>query len=127
MAYLSSSSLSGNNVVNLEGEDLGSIKDFMIDTESGEVVYAVLSFGGFLGMGDKNFAIPLETLHVDKENHRFILDIQKERLENAPGFDDDNWPRTADPTFVDDVYRHYDLQPYSERRRPYTSRRVATM
>lgn len=115
MAILSASSLQGNQVVNLEGEDLGSIKDFMIDTETGRVVYAVLSFGGFLGLGDKLFAIPLESMRVDTENHRFMLDVPKERLENAPGFDKDNWPKTTDRAFVDQVYMHYGHGSYSER------------
>jgi sporulation protein YlmC with PRC-barrel domain len=112
---LSTSTLSGNNVVNFEGRDLGYVKDFMIDTENGQVIYAVLSFGGFLGMGDKLFAVPLDAMKVDTENHRFMFDMDKERLENAPGFDKDNWPSHADRTFVDDVYSHYDLPSYYER------------
>lgn len=112
---LSTSTLSRNNVVNFDGRDLGHVKDFMIDTENGQVIYAVLSFGGFLGMGDKLFAVPIEAMKVDQENHRFMLDMDKERLENAPGFDKDNWPSHADPTFVDEVYSHYELPSYSER------------
>jgi sporulation protein YlmC with PRC-barrel domain len=107
MAVLSTSSLTGNAVVNLAGEDLGKITDFMLDTDSGEVVYAVLSFGGFLGMGDKLFAVPLEAMRLDTENHRFMIDLDKERLENAPGFDKDHWPRTADHSFEAQVYDYY--------------------
>mgnify|MGYP006218921001 CR=1 FL=1 len=107
---LSSSSLSSNPVKNLEGEDLGKIEDFMIDTETGEVEYAVLSFGGFLNMGDKLFAIPWQALEVDKENECFILNVDKDRLENAPGFDKDNWPDMADSKFRDRVYNHYGLE-----------------
>jgi len=115
MAILSSSSLTGDKVVNLEGEDLGTVTDFMIDTDNGRVVYAVLSFGGFLGMGDKLFAIPLESLRLDTENKRFMLDITKERLENAPGFDKDNWPRSTDRSYVDEVYSYHGHGSYSDR------------
>lgn len=112
MAILSSSSLDGNNVVNRQGEDLGSIKDFMIDTDSGRVVYAVLSFGGFLGLGDKLFAVPLQALELDTVNERFIFDVNKEQLENAPGFNQDDWPSTADQDWVNSVYSYYEVDPY---------------
>lgn len=117
MAILSTSTLTGDNVVNLNGENLGTIKDLMIDTENGRVVYAVLSFGGFLGLGDKLFAIPLEALQLDTANKRFMLDVDKARLEEAPGFDEDNWPKTADRSFIDDVYSHYGLPAYEHGRR----------
>jgi sporulation protein YlmC with PRC-barrel domain len=115
MPILSTSTLSGDNVVNLEGEDLGSIQDFMVDTENGRVVYAVLSFGGFLGFGDKLFAVPLDAMRVDTANHRLMLDVDKARLEDAPGFDKDNWPASSDRSFVEDVYSHYGLPSYYER------------
>lgn len=106
---LSASTINGDSVKNAQGEDLGTIKDIMIDTENGEIAYAVLSFGGFLNMGDKLFAIPWEALDVDTENQCFILNVDKDRLENAPGFDKDNWPNMADPKFRDRVYNHYGL------------------
>src|SRR5512135_3389874 len=82
---ISASSLTGDSVVNAQGEDLGTIEDIMIHIDSGRVAYAVLSFGGFLGMGDKLFAIPWEALTLDEDNKQFILNIPKEKLENAPG------------------------------------------
>lgn len=109
---LSTSSLSGDSVVNRPGEDLGKIEDIMLDTGSGRVAYAVLSFGGFLGMGDKLFAIPWEALELDTVNKRFILDTSKDRLENAPGFDKDNWPNMADRTWGDKIHKHYATKPY---------------
>ena len=115
---LSTSTLSGDNVVNPQGENLGDIKDFMVDTDTGEIVYTVLSFGGFLGMGDKLFAVPFEALQLDTKNHRFVLDISKEQLEDAPGFDKNNWPSTPNNEFIDRVYTHYGYEPYTERRRP---------
>ncbi|MFN3596955.1 MAG: PRC-barrel domain-containing protein [Rubricoccaceae bacterium] len=109
---LSSSSITGNSVVNPQGESLGDIKDLMIDVSDGRVVYAVLSFGGFLGLGDKLFAVPLNALQLDTERERFVLDVSREQLENAPGFDKDNWPATTDHEFVNSVYTHYGREPY---------------
>ena len=114
---LSTSTLSGDSVVNPQGKDLGDIKDFMVDVDTGEIVYAVLSFGGFLGVGDKLFAIPFEALQLDADNHRFMLDVDKEQLENAPGFDKNNWPGTPNNDFIDRVYTHYGYEPYTRRRR----------
>lgn len=106
-AVLSASSIDGDNIRNRQGEDLGKIKDLMIDLNDGSVSYAVVSYGGFLGMGDKLFAVPFDAMTVDTENHAFVLDVSKERLENAPGFDKDEWPNFADPTFADTVRSFY--------------------
>ena len=106
------SELLGSNVKNPQGEDLGDIKDLVINPESGEIEYAVLSFGGFLGMGDKLFAVPWDVLEIDEANHSFILDVPKERLENAEGFSKDNWPDMADQGFRSRVYSHYGARPY---------------
>lgn len=116
MAILSTSTLMKDNVVNPKGENLGEIKDFMIDTESGRVVYAVLSFGGLWGLGDKLFALPMDALRVDTNKERFVTDLRKEQLKDAPGFDKNNWPRSAtDRSFVDRVYSHYGYESYYDR------------
>lgn len=99
--------LMGNDVYNQEDDNLGDIKDLMLDMQSGEVVYAVLSFGGFLGMGDKLFAVPWKALTLDTENKRFVLNVAKERLDEAPGFDKDHWPNMADPTWEKDINTWY--------------------
>jgi sporulation protein YlmC with PRC-barrel domain len=111
---MAADTLEGDNVVNAQGEDLGEIKDIMIDVPSGRVAYAVLSFGGILGMGDKLFAIPWQALQLDPENHRFILNADKERLKNAPGFDKDHWPSMADHTWATDIHSYYGSRPYWE-------------
>jgi sporulation protein YlmC with PRC-barrel domain len=113
---LSTSSIAGTKVVNPTGEDLGSIEDLMLHTDTGEVAYAVLSFGGFLGMGDKLFAIPWEALTIDTANHAFVLDVDREKLENAPGFDKNDWPTSADSTWLHDLHRHYGFE-YGPRQR----------
>lgn len=112
---LSASTLKGTSVKNPAGENLGDIKDLMIDYNSGNVAYAVIAFGGFLGIGDKYFAVPLEALRVDKNTEEIIMDVNKEKLENAPGFDKDNWPTTADREFLTEVHSHYGYKPYWER------------
>ncbi len=109
---LSSSSISGDAVVNRMGDSLGKIEDLMIDLSEGHVAYAVLSFGGFLGVGNKLFAIPFESLELDAQNKRFILDVPRDRLEAAPGFDKDNWPDFADRRWGGTVYEHYGRTPY---------------
>lgn len=114
---LSTSSIAGTDVTNRKGENLGDIKDIMLDLESGEVAYAVISFGGFLGIGDKLFAVPWEALTIDKRNEQIIMDVTKEKLENAPGFDKDNWPSSPDRQFVQDVHSHYGYKPYWDRDR----------
>ncbi len=104
---LSSSSISGDDVVNEQGEDLGHIEDLMIDPMNGKVEYAVLSFGGFLGLGDKYFAIPFTQLQTDRENKRMVLSVDKDRLAEAPGFNKDDWPDFADPSFRTTIDAYY--------------------
>lgn len=108
------STLTGNDVYNLKDEDLGDIKDIMLDTRSGRVAYAVLSFGGFYGMGDKLFAVPWCALKLDTVNKRFTLDAEKSRLETAPGFDKDHWPDMADQRWAETIHAFYGTKPYSE-------------
>lgn len=99
MTMLSTQTLIGNPVKNLANEDLGKIEDFMLDVDSGEIVYAVLSFGGFLGLGDKLFAVPNQALRLDTENKCYLLNVDKDRLQDAPGFDKDDWPDWSDREF----------------------------
>ena len=111
---LSASTLENEKVVNAAGESLGRIEDYMIDLNNGRIAYCVLSFGGFLGMGDKLFAIPWQAMTLDTENKCFILNIDKERLKNAPGFDKDNWPDTTNPAWGVEIYKFYGVRPYWE-------------
>ena len=106
---LSASSITGDKVKNHTGDHLGKIEDLMIDLATGKVAYAVLSFGGFLNMGNKLFAVPLESLKVNTKDHSFTLNESKERLEKAPGFDKDNWPDFADAKWQKEVRGYYNL------------------
>jgi sporulation protein YlmC with PRC-barrel domain len=111
---MAASTLEGDAVVNAEGEDLGTIEEIMIDVPHGRIAYAVLSFGGFMGMGDKLFAIPWSALTLDAERKCFVLDTDKDRLEQAPGFDKDHWPSMADPTWASKIHSYYGSRPYWE-------------
>jgi hypothetical protein len=109
----------GESVYNLNGENLGDIKEVMLDVENGSVAYAVLSFGGFLGIADKLFAVPWNalTLKLETLDTRFILDVEKERLESAPGFDKDNWPDMADDSWISEVHSYYETRHYLDNRK----------
>ncbi len=91
---LTATSLIGDRVENRQGEHLGRIKDLMLDVQRGSIVYVVLEYGGFLGMGEKLFAIPFADLDLDQTQQKFMLDVDKEQLDRAPGFDKDHWPAT---------------------------------
>lgn len=104
---LSSSTLSGDKVVDSIGQKLGSIEDLMIDVDQGNIAYAVLSVGGLFGMGDRLFAIPWSALRVDTKNKQLVLNVNKDQLEKAPGFDKDNWPDFADRAWAQSVHTHY--------------------
>lgn len=109
--FLSAGTIKGDKVINEAGEDLGKIEELMIDIQNGKVAYAVLSFGGFLGMGDKLFAIPWQALNLRVHEHAFVLNVPKEILENAKGFDKDNWPLTTREE-LSRTYTYYGYQPY---------------
>lgn len=107
--------LIGNDVYNEAEEDLGDIKEIMLDMATGRVAYAVLSFGGIMGMGEKLFAVPWDALKLDTVNERFTLNISKDRLENAPGFDKDRWPDMADQSWANEIHSYYGTSPYADR------------
>jgi sporulation protein YlmC with PRC-barrel domain len=108
--FLSASTIKEDKIVNGEGEDLGKIEELMIDLQSGNIGYAVLSFGGFMGMGDKLFAIPWQALTLRPQEHAFLLDIPKDVLEKAEGFEKDKWPLKRDE--LSRTYTYYGYQPY---------------
>jgi len=110
-ALMGADTLIGDGVVNGDDDKLGDIKEIMLDMQTGQVAYAVLAFGGFLGMGEKLFAVPWQALHLDTTNHRFVLDVEKERLKHAPGFDKDAWPDMADVGWATQVHTFYGTDP----------------
>jgi sporulation protein YlmC with PRC-barrel domain len=107
--------LIGNDVINYQDEDIGTIKELMLDVSTGGIVYAVLSFGSFLGMGEKLFAVPWHALTLDEVSKRFVLDIEKEKLKDAPGFDKDAWPNMADEAWSKQIHTYYKIKPYARK------------
>jgi sporulation protein YlmC with PRC-barrel domain len=113
---ISASTLQGADVRSSSDESIGEIKDLMVDVSSGEILYAVLSVStGFLNLDSKYFAVPLEAFDFNRFNDDYtgqvvVLDVSKEKLENSPGFDKDNWPTHPDSVFVDSVNSYYGIQ-----------------
>lgn len=113
---ISASTIQGADVRTPAGENIGEIKDVMIDVSSGEISYAVLSVStGFLNLESKYFAVAWGALNFsmfreDTYGENVItLDVSKEKLENSPGFDKENWPTHADSTFIDSVNSYYEI------------------
>jgi sporulation protein YlmC with PRC-barrel domain len=105
----------GMAVYNSAGDKLGKVEDLVFDPSTGHIRYAVLSFGGFLGIGDKYFAIPMNHMQVESkaggitgaEKYHFVLNVDKDRLKNAPGFDSKNWPDFGDAAYGTSVDKFY--------------------
>jgi len=108
MTFVPSTEIKGSRVVNAKEENLGKIEEVMIDSERGRIAYVVLSFGGLLGMGNKLFAIPWESLEYNRGD--YILRLDKSILEKAEGFDEEAWTMTRDELVS--VYKRCGIQPY---------------
>jgi sporulation protein YlmC with PRC-barrel domain len=104
---LSAATITGDDVCNMQEDKLGTIQDIMLDVQTGRIRYAVLASGGFLGMGERLFAVPWNAFTHDKKNKRFILDVDVQRLKDAPGFDKDQWPNMADASWNSTVESYY--------------------
>jgi sporulation protein YlmC with PRC-barrel domain len=110
------SQIIGMPVRNRTGKDLGKIDDLVIDFKTGEIRYAALSFGGFLGLGTKLFAIPWNEMKFvfgdpnNKNDRHFLYEVTQQQLENAPGFDSSKWPNVADPKFAAEIDKHYNVR-----------------
>lgn len=115
------SQLMGLNLQNSRGESVGEIKDIVLDSKSGKVNYAVVTYGGFLGMGNKLFAVPFEAFKVqvdpdevgdddiDSDDYVMVLDVTQQQLEGQRGFDEDNWPNMADKQWAADLDKRYNV------------------
>jgi sporulation protein YlmC with PRC-barrel domain len=111
---LRSSKVIGMDVRNAAKESLGDIQDVVLEQPTGTVAYGVLSFGGFLGMGDKLFAVPWAALKVTEDRKAFTLDVPKDRLQKAPGFAKSEWPDLNNRQWGKDIHTYYAVTPYWE-------------
>jgi len=113
--HMRASKLIGMNIQNTEGKAVGSINDLVVDADTGKIHYAAVTYGGFLGIGNKMFAVPFEAFQFraarNNANDRvLVLDVTQSQLEGSVGFDEDNWPNFADETFTQDLDRRYKVQ-----------------
>jgi sporulation protein YlmC with PRC-barrel domain len=104
----------GDSVYDPAGKFLGEIEELVLDIHSGRIAYALLAVGGFLGMGQKMFAIPWSTITIDRVYQRCVVNIDLERLIDAPSLDGDPLPRMADPGWASRVHAYFDCKPYWE-------------
>ncbi|WP_322057334.1 PRC-barrel domain-containing protein [Paraburkholderia sp. J63] len=111
---MAASTLDGDRVYSSDNEEVGKIKEIMLEVESGRVVYAVMSSGGFLGIGDKLLALPWAALTLDTSRKCFVLNVTAERVKDAPGFDKDQWPAMADLQWGTAVHQYYGTPGYWE-------------
>lgn len=103
----------GEAVINRQNENLGKIHELVFDAKGGRIAYAVLSFGGFLGMGNKLFALPWAALEFSATENKLVLNTDKEKLKLAPGFDAAaKWPDFADRTWGNSIHSYYGYKPY---------------
>lgn len=114
VSLVKASELIGYSVKNRHGEELGVIEELVINPQDGRITYAALSVGGFLGMGDKLFAIPWEALTPMPKERTFTLDVNKEKLAETPGFDENNWPDMASHEWGTSVDNFHDQKPSGE-------------
>jgi sporulation protein YlmC with PRC-barrel domain len=109
---MAASTLDSDRVLSSDGEEVGKVKDIMLDVESGRIAYMVMSSGGFLGIGDKLLAVPWNALTLDADRKCFVVGLSSERVKNAPGFDKGHWPSMADRTWASSVHQYYGREPY---------------
>ena len=101
-------------VKNHSGEQLGQVRDVVVDVEAGCIAYAVLSFGGLIGLGKRLIAVPWKALTFDRAEETLYLDISLKQLEQAPAFESDDWPDLSDRRWGRDVHQFFNAHPYWE-------------
>jgi sporulation protein YlmC with PRC-barrel domain len=122
-ATVRASKLIGTNLKNSNDESVGEIKDLVMDATSGKVRYVAVTYGGFLGLGSKLFAVPFEAFRVRQNtsaltpgDYMLTLDVTKEQLQGAQGFDKDHWPDFANASLTQDLDRRYNVDRSQTRR-----------
>ena len=106
---IGSDKVEGTHVFNRQGEHLGQIEKVMLDKYSGKVAYAVMSFGGFLGMGEEHYPLPWEVLDYDTGVDGYVVDLDRSKLDGAPSFTRGSEPAWSDPAYNREIYGHYGL------------------
>jgi PRC-barrel domain len=109
---ISADKVTGTAVYNQAGENLGEVYSVMIDKLSGKVAYAVMSFGGFLGIGNRYHPLPWSMLHYDTSRGGYIVNIDKTTLEGAPSYGENETVDWSDPVYGKRLHDHYQVPPY---------------
>lgn len=109
ISLIASDKVEGTAVYNPDGEKLGSIYNFMVDKMSGQVEYAVLQFGGVLGLGSDYYPLPWDVLTYDEDRGGYVVELEKEALEKAPHFAPNERPEFT-PAYGGEIYGAYGLQ-----------------
>ena len=102
----------GTDVYNLQGEKLGTVDDIMIDKVSGKAIYALMSFGGFLGIGEKYHPLPWSVLKYDTNLGGYVVDLDKQKLEAAPAYPEDKEPSWGDRAYEAKIHDYCGVGPY---------------
>lgn len=126
------SKLIGMNIENSQEKNVGEINDIVMNSRTGEIQYLAVTYGGFLGVGNKMFAVPFEAVRVtkdpddpnDPDDYVLVLDVTQKQLEGAKGFDEDHWPNFADKSFTDELYKRYNVRHNWDRSRDLRDRKV---
>ena len=114
-SLIAASKVNGTSVYNRQGESLGSIYDVMIDKRSGQVAYAVMSFGGFLGIGDSYHPLPWSVLTYDTSQGGYVVDLDRDRLMGAPTYSASDASRWSDRSYTGAIDDYYGVTPYGLR------------
>ena len=101
---ISSEDVEGTNVYDMKGTKIGEVDHLMIDKVSGRVTYAVMSFGGFIGLGHSHYPVPWGSLKYDTNLNGYVTGITERQLKDAPQFSDDSW---GDRNWESNVHKHY--------------------
>jgi sporulation protein YlmC with PRC-barrel domain len=102
----------GTSVKDRQGKKIGEIEDIVLDKQSNNIMFAVVSFGGFLGMGEKYHPLPWTTLDYDKDADGYVVDVTEDQLRSAPTGSIDELTRNDGSGYRDRTYKHYNVTPY---------------
>lgn len=105
--------LQGQPLIDSEGVELGNVAELVVDVQSGRIAFAVVSSGGFLGIGDRLFAVPWQVVEVDRDC-RLVLSVPRKHLDDSAGFDRENWPAMDDPLWTREVHRQFGVHQGTE-------------
>lgn len=111
-SVISAGKVQGTNVYNTDGDAIGEIYDVMLDKRSGKIAYAIMSFGGFLGIGQRYHPLPWATLKYDTRQGGYVVGVTIDQLKDAPTYGEDETPLWGDRVYEERLHSHYRTEPY---------------